>query len=235
MLVINLGSTDGSDTIAALEAPKHWTFQTATSGVSPAMVAAAESSAPEGSWRITLTPAEFLVHANLSATLGQLDDDVKLLRFSSFALAGGETPPKFDFSPALLQRSSYLVEKIRSSNQSLPLRSGLGPTCRYLHRVAGMVYQEDRQLSNTLALSVKLSDSGFIAFWGKEVSGGEFVEFDLRTVYATNGALIHFGVTDAMRRAHAEWYATFGSDKPLLFNIKDYEKESSLKVIREDL
>lgn len=222
VLMIDQGSSDGSAGIAKAEAPSHWDMQSVSTNFNPEGVALAESKAPMGSWRMTLTPSEFLVHANLRRMLSDLGNSSKLLRFNSFILSGAESLPEQKCKPLLLQRSEYLVESLSKKILNMPLRDGQSPSGHFIHRIAGLRYDKDRshiESSFIPSEGIESAGSGFVALYGGKtgVLSEGLVKVDLRTTYATSQVAAKLGVTSAMLSAHTAWYEIFHGDTPLVY------------------
>lgn len=194
-------------------------------------IALAESKAPLGSWRMTLTPSEFIVLADLRAMLACFSEDSKLLHFESFMLSGGGIPPEKKYLPVLLQRTKYLVEKLTNERLDMPLRNGNGPSSLFIHRVNGLSYSKDRLnvISRFLpAKGVESAGSGFVAFCGRKEGAAfsDLIEVDLRTFYSNNQVAEKLGVTNSMRSAHAAWYDIFHGDVQLVYETGLNGKEA---------
>lgn len=237
--MIDQGSSDGSAGIAVLEAPSHWHLQTVGTELNPENIALAESKAPEGSWRMTLTPSDFLIHTDLRSMLSGFGEDSKLLRFKSFTLSGGDAPPEKKYLPVLLQRTKYLVEKITNKSLDMPFRDGKGPSSLFLHRVTGLSYSKDRLNVGSKfvpAKGVEFVKSGFIAFLGgtKGAASSDLAEVDLRTTYATVQLAERLGITTSMRSAHAAWYEIFHGDMQLVFETDLKGNKESVLGIQQD-
>ena len=243
--MVAFGSSGGDNSTviaaAAAEAPAHWELRRAQEGISEdGAVAAAEDSAPPGSWRITLEPFEFLVHQDLrslvaeaaaaaagaaeKASEGVLPDgstllappgkhSANLLRLPSFTMdCGGAPPPRF--ASPLLHCTRYLVEARAGGN----LRAGEGPSSRLLHSLPGLRYAPGRRGSQDPAHIALMSSGGFIARFealGEGVQKEALVPVELRAVLPLPEEL--GARTPAMLAAQAAWVAFFAQDAPLLF------------------
>ena len=244
VVMVAFGSSGGDNStgIAAAEAPAHWELRRAQEGISEdGAVAAAEDSAPPGSWRITLEPFEFLVHQDLRSLVAEaaaaaagaaekaseavLPDgstllapsgkqhSANLLRLPSFTMdCGGAPPPRF--ASPLLHCTRYLVEARAGGS----LRAGEGPSSRLLHSLPGLRYAPGRRGSQDPAHKALMSSGGFIARFEALAEGVHreaLVPVELRAVLPLPEEL--GARTPAMLAAQAAWVAFFAQDAPLLF------------------
>lgn len=139
VVMLDLGSTDGSPSIARAEAPASWLLKSTynSDGTLEDAVSKAEFSAPPESWRITLNPTEFLVHLDIRKALveagasgAQVSPDGAVLThslfFPSLHMHCAGKPVEASISP-LLSCSSYLIlsaenETMRSAMEAFDRR-----------------------------------------------------------------------------------------------------------------